>query len=262
MPSPVAQETAEHGDDPLVVDPELRVGLEVDLVQHDDLRQLVEAGAVGGELGVDRAPLLVGRLRRVDHVDEPPRALEVREELVAEPDAFARALDQARDVGDDELAAVGRLDRAEHRLERRERVVGDLRPRVRDPREQRRLAGVRQPDERGVGEQLQVQLDVALVARHSDLGEPRHLPDRADEARVAAAAAPAAREHDARLRVREIGDSSSLVEHLRPDRHADLDVLAVGAVLAGAAAGAALSAPRSACAAAARTGRAGSGRRR
>ena len=34
-------------------------------------------------------------------------ALEVGEELVAEADALARALDQPRHVGDDELAAVG-----------------------------------------------------------------------------------------------------------------------------------------------------------
>ena len=116
------------------------------------------------------------------------------------PIAFARALDQPRHVGDDELAAVRRLDRAEHRLQRRERVVGDLRLRVRDAREQRRLAGVRQPDQRRVGEQLQVELDLELVAGRADLGEPRHLPGRGDEARVAAAAAAAAREHDARAR--------------------------------------------------------------
>ena len=49
------------------------------------------------ELAVDRAePLLDVPLGRVDHVQEQPRALEVREELVAEPDALARALDQAR----------------------------------------------------------------------------------------------------------------------------------------------------------------------
>ena len=98
---------------------------------------------------------------------------------MAEPDALARALDQPGHVGDDELAAVRRLDRAEHRLERRERILGDLRPRVRDPREQRRLAGVRQADERRVGEQLQAQLDVALLAGQADLGEARRLPGRA-----------------------------------------------------------------------------------
>ena len=82
-------------------------------------------------------------------------------------------------VGDDELAPVGRLHRPEHRRERRERVLGDLRPRVRDAREERRLAGVREPDERGVGEELEAELDLPLLAREADLGEARRLPGRA-----------------------------------------------------------------------------------
>ena len=82
-----------------------------------------------------------------------------------------------------------------------------------------------------------MQLDVALVARQPDLGEARHLPGRADEARVAAPAVAAVREHDARAGVREIGDQVALVrEHLCPDRDAQLGVGAVGAVLARAAA--------------------------
>ena len=52
---------------------------------------------------------------------------------MTESDAFARALDQPGNVLDDELAAVRRVDRAEDRRERGERVVGDLRLRVRDP---------------------------------------------------------------------------------------------------------------------------------
>src|SRR5262249_22764906 len=64
---------AEHGDDPRIVDREVGLRLEVDLVQDDDLRALVEAGAVRAELGVDRPPLLVDLLRRGDYVDERPR---------------------------------------------------------------------------------------------------------------------------------------------------------------------------------------------
>ena len=89
---------------------------------------------------------------------QQPRALDVREEVVAEPGAVGGALDQARDVGEHELAVVG-VDRAEHGLQRRERVRGDLRLRAGQAREQRGLAGVRQPDEPDVGEQLQLQLD-------------------------------------------------------------------------------------------------------
>ena len=227
---------AEDGDDARVLDRELRVRLEVDLVQDDDLRSFVEAGSVGGELGVDRPPLLVGRLRAVDHVHERACTLEVGEELVAEADTLARSLDQPGDVGDDELAPVGRLDRAEHGLQRRERVVGDLRPRVREAGDERRLARVRQADERCVGEQLQMELDVALLAGQPDLGEARHLPCRRDEARVAAAAAGRrARARRARRTCARSATISPSSEHLRPDRHVQLDVVAVGAVLAGAA---------------------------
>jgi hypothetical protein len=76
-----------------------------------------------------------------------------------------------------------------------------------------------------------VKLDVALVARHSHFGKPRHLSRRADEARIAASSAPAARNHDARVRLREVGDQIAAVEHLCADWNAHLDGLAVGSVL-------------------------------
>ena len=45
---------------------------------------------------------------------QQPRPLDMREEVVAEARAVGRALDQAGDVGEDELAVVG-VDRAQHR---------------------------------------------------------------------------------------------------------------------------------------------------
>src|SRR4051794_5887167 len=105
----------------------------------------------------------------------------MREELVPEPDALARAFDEPGDVGDDELAPVRRLDRAEHGRQRRERVLRDLRPRVRDAREERRLARVRETDEGCVGEELEAQLDLFLLAGKADLGVARRLPGRARE---------------------------------------------------------------------------------
>ena len=139
--------------------------------------------------------------REVEHVDEQPRALDVGEEVVAEAGAVARALDQPRDVGDHELA-VGGLERPEVRLERRERVAGDLRLRAREARDQRRLAGVREPDEPDVGEQLEVQLDEPLLPVEAALGQPRRLAHRAREALVAAAARAAAGERDLLARAR------------------------------------------------------------
>jgi len=60
----------------------------------------------------------------------------VREELVPEPDPLARPLNQARDVGNHELPPVGGFDDAQHRLERREWIFGDLRARVREASQQ------------------------------------------------------------------------------------------------------------------------------
>ena len=172
---------AVDGHDPLVLDGERRrLRVEVRLVEDDELGALTEARAVGGELPSMIAIALVGvSLGGVDHVQQQPRALEVGEELVPEPDALARALDQPRHVGDRQLPAVGAVDRAEHRRQRRERVVRDLRLRVRDPAQERGLAGVRQPRAGGVGHQLQVQLELARLARQARLGVPRRLPRRA-----------------------------------------------------------------------------------
>jgi hypothetical protein len=75
-----------------------------------------------------------------------------------------------------------------------------------------------------------VELDVTLVTRHPDLGKPRHLPRRADEARITAPAAPTTRNHDTRVGLREVCDQIAAVEHLRADGNAHLDGLAVGAV--------------------------------
>ena len=84
-----------------------------------------------------------------------------------EADALARPFDQARHVGDGQLAAVRRLDGAEHRLERRERIVGDLGRRVRETPQERRLAGVRQPGQRRVRDELQSELQRRLRARQA-----------------------------------------------------------------------------------------------
>ena len=165
-------------------------------------------------------------------MDQHARALEMREELVAEADTFARALDQTGHVSDGQLPPVRGVDGAEHGLERRERVTRDLRLRVRDPRQKRRLARVRQADERGVGQQLEPQLDVRLLPGLADLCEPRRLASRGREAPVAAATRAAAREHDLRARALEVGHKLVALEHLCPGGHAQLDALAGGAVLA------------------------------
>ena len=103
---------------------------EVGLGEREDARERGEPRVVLGQLALDHREVRLGlapvEWRQVEDVHEQPRALDMGEEVVAQAGAVAGALDQAGDVGDDELAVVG-LERAEHRLERGERVGGDLR---------------------------------------------------------------------------------------------------------------------------------------
>ena len=87
-------------------------------------------GVVGGpRVGLGVAGLAAER----DQVQEQPAALGVGEELVPEPGPGRGALDQPRDVGEHQLA-LAVVDRPQDRLQGRERVVGDLRRRPRQPR--------------------------------------------------------------------------------------------------------------------------------
>jgi hypothetical protein len=58
-------------------------------------------------------------------VDQDPAALHVGKELVPQPGTTGRPLDQARDVGQDQLAIPG-VQGAQYRFDRRERIGRDL----------------------------------------------------------------------------------------------------------------------------------------
>ena len=85
----------------------------------------------------------------------------------AETGALARSLDQPGQIGEHEFGLVVDAHDAELRMQGRERVVGDFRPGVRQARQQRRFAGIRQADETGIGDQLQTQPHPELRARAS-----------------------------------------------------------------------------------------------
>ena len=97
-------------------------------------------------------------------MDERAAALDMAEKPVAETVALVRALDQAGNVGEHEVAPVD-PDDAETRMEGGERIVGDLGLGGGDGGEEGRFARVRQTDETGVGDQLQPQNERALDAR-------------------------------------------------------------------------------------------------
>ena len=99
----------------------------------------------------------------VDDVHERRAALDVAQEVVAEAAALAGALDQAGHVGDGERRVAGG-DHAEVGHQRGERVVGDLGPGPRDRGDQAGLAGAREADQADVGDDLELEDDLELVA--------------------------------------------------------------------------------------------------
>ena len=237
MPSPVADEHPSAAPAAATAAAWLAGREQIDLREHEELRPLREAAAVQRQLAVDRvvaAGDLAGVRAGLDQVDQQARPLEVGEELVAEADARARPLQQAGDVGDRHLAAVVGLDRAEHRLDGRERVVGDLRPGVRDPAQERRLAGVGEPEQRRVGHELEPQLEPHLIAGLAHLGRLGRPAAGRRVVAVARAARAAPRHGDARARVGQVGDQLVGVAdpHLRADRHHQLDPISAAAGLA------------------------------
>ena len=171
-----------------------RVGLRAD----HDARPIEQLRAVLAELvEQDRVPARTGETPsswcEVDHDAHHAGPFDVTQELVPEAPTLARALDQARDVGDHEVGVVVELHDAEVRLERRERIVGDLRLRRRDHADERRLAGVREPDEGDVGHQTEFEPQPVLLAVFALFGEARGATLVRQELGVAAPAAPARR---------------------------------------------------------------------
>ena len=149
---------------------------------------------------------------------------------VAEAEALMRTFDEPRQVGQHEFAAVDRDD-AEARMQRRERIVRDLRFCGRDDREEGRFAGIGQADQAGVGDQLQPQDDRALLAGLARIGAARRAVGRGFEVLVAKPAVAASRDHHALADLRQVGDQSLVVllKYLRASGHFEDGVRAASA---------------------------------
>ena len=144
---------------------------------------------------------------------------------MAEAAPVGGALDEPRDVGEHELVLV-EAHHAEVRLERGEGVVGDLRLRRAHRRDERRLPGVGEPDECGVGEQLDLEAEPPFLAVLALLGETRRPPRVREEARVAAPAPPAVCREEAVTVVHEVGEQFAVAApHDRAFRDRDHEVV-------------------------------------
>ena len=177
------------------------VGGGVELRGHDDHRLFGEHRAERRKFMLDDFEIAhriaVVRIARVDKMRDQARAFNVLQEASAKPGAVMGALDEARQIGDDERAAGARCsvgiggDHAEMRLERRERIRSDLRTRRRNARDQRGLTRIRKTDEAHVREQFQFETQVAFLAGMSVFMLARRLVPRSNELRIAVTTAAA-----------------------------------------------------------------------
>ncbi len=142
-----------------------------------------------------------------------------------------RAFDEAGDVDGDEGSLFVEAHDSELRFDRREGIVGDLRARRGDHREQRRFSRVRYTDDADVGEELEFEANLALFAGLTANRVIGCLPRRRRKMLVAEAALPAARDEHALAGLREIGEErlalrlGAFVDE-RSDGHGDDEVLA------------------------------------
>ena len=120
-------------------------------------------------------------------------------------------------------------------MQRGEGIVGDLGPGVRGRGEEGGLAGVRQADEAGVGDQLQAQPERALDALLARVGAARARLVEDLKCRLPQPPLPPWASSDALARLGQVGDQRLLVlvEDLGADGHLQDDVVAVGAGASG-----------------------------
>ncbi len=141
------------------------------------------------------------------------------------------SLDEAGYVGDDEGRVAGR-DHAEVGDQRGERVVGDLGPGPRDRRDERGLAGAREADQADVGDDLQLEPYLELVARLAQQREAGRLALGGGERGVAEPTATSGGDHQRRAVAHQVGQHVAVrVLDQRAVGDGEDEVLAVATVL-------------------------------
>ena len=93
-------------------------------------------------------------------MQEQIRTLQVLEKLDPEPGTFGGPLDQAGNVGHDEATLDVDADDAEIRVECRKRIIGHPRTSGGERADECRLAGIGQPEQADICQQLQLQVQV------------------------------------------------------------------------------------------------------
>ncbi len=146
-----------------------------------------------------------------------------------------RPFDQAGNVGKHEIGAVD-AHHAKIGVERGEGIIGNLRFGRADRGEEGRLPGIGKPDHADIGDELEPEPDMHLLARLAGISAPRRAIGGGFEAGIAKSAIAPAQQHDALPRRNEVGKHrlAVLIEDFRAgwQRQHDIGALGARAVLA------------------------------
>ncbi len=162
-------------------------------------------------------------------MDQHAGALDVAEELVAQPDAAVGPLDEAGQVRQHEGALAADRHQAEIGVLGGEGIIGDLRLGVRQAAEQGGLAGIGQADQPRVGDDLQLQHNPALLAGGAGLHLARGAVGGAGESPVAPAAPAAAGDDDFLAGCRQVAEDIAAVAVVDEGARRDTDDQGTGA---------------------------------
>ena len=185
---------------------------------------------VDGVKFIDRIALV--RAGHVDEMEKQPRSFDVPQELNAQAMAEMSAFDEARDIRNNEgLIAIDRDD-SELRFQRRERIIGNLRPSRRDAGYQRRFAYIGIADKADICQELQFETKCFLFPQCAVLGFVRNAIDRGGKVGVSVPTAAAVADEHALVRLREIVKhlAGNVIVNDGADRNLDFEIRAISAV--------------------------------
>ncbi len=139
---------------------------EVGLVEDDDFGLFSQVCRVGFELVADE-PIVFSRGalvgQRVDQVDDRTGSLGMAEEVVPEPGPLGSALDEPRNICENNPANLVENGDADIGRERRKWVIRDFRGRTGEAAEQGGLAGIGQAHEPDIGDEFEFEAEEELL---------------------------------------------------------------------------------------------------
>ena len=150
----------------------------INLVQRNHARLFFQSAAITRDFMQNRPVVPDDVIRSsVNEVQEYRTALKMTQESVTDSLSVMGAFNETGNIGHDELPTI-KVDHAQYRVGRRERVIGNPWTGVGNSGKKCRLSGIRQTNESGVRDHFQPKPDRTLDSSLPGVGAARRLIPR------------------------------------------------------------------------------------